>query len=257
MIVRMTVNYKLRSFVCAGCGSQVQKRCRPGSKYCSQKCYRSSARPDRKTGVSSVCGQCGVEIYVQESARKDQNFCSKACHNAYQGRTKTTHACKVCGSEFKWSPSRSKNQNPTYCSIACRNKCPDWKTSAVIAGNLKQQNSKAPTRLEVAGYAILDAAGVRYERQVLVAGKFTVDAVVSGKNIVIQWDGNYWHGYRAANDNTPLDARQAKRSALDKSQDAYMAKCGYVVLRFWEHEVFNQPEKVREAIQSAIRQSAA
>ena len=91
----------------------------------------------------------------------------------------------------------------------------------------------------------------------MIAGKFTVDAVLHEKMIVIQWDGNYWHGYRAANDNTPLQTRQAKRSALDKSQDAYMAKCGYVVLRFWEHEVFNQPEKVLEAITIAIRQSAA
>ena len=253
----MTAKYKLRSFVCAGCGNHVEKRCRPDSRYCSQQCFRSSPRPGRKTGVSTDCAKCGAAIYVQKSAIKDRNFCSTACHDAYQGRAKTTHECKVCGSEFKWSPSRSKTQNPTYCSIECRNKCPDWKAKAVIAGNLKQQNSKAPTRLEAAGYAILDAAGVRYERQFLIAGKFTVDAVVSGKNIVIQWDGNYWHGYRAANDNTPLDARQAKRAALDKSQDAYMAKCGYVVLRFWEHEVFNQPEKVREVIQSAIRQSAA
>lgn len=253
----MKSQYKFRSFACAGCGQCVKKRCKPSSKYCSPECYRSSPRPNRKTGVCTVCAQCGKEIYVQNSSKKDRNFCSKSCHDEYQWRKKTVHECKVCGSEFKWSPSRSKTQNPTYCSIECRNKCPDWKAKAVIAGNLKQQNSKAPTRLEVAGYAILDAAGVRYERQFLIAGKFTVDAVVSGKNIVIQWDGNYWHGYRAANDNTPLDVRQAKRAALDKSQDAYMTKCGYVVLRFWEHEVFNQPEKVREDIKSAIRQSAA
>lgn len=127
----------------------------------------------------------------------------------------------------------------------------------MIAGNLKQQNSKQHTRLETAGYAILDEAGISYERQSLIAGKFVVDAVVIGTPIIIQWDGNYWHGYRAANDNTPLDSRQAKRAVLDKSQDAYMAKCGYVVLRFWEHEVFNQPEKVHEAIKIAIQQSAA
>ena len=99
--------------------------------------------------------------------------------------------------------------------------------------------------------------GIEYKRQSLVANKFTVDAEILEKKIIIQWDGDYWHGYRANGDSSPLEARQAKRAALDKSQDAYMRKMGYVVVRFWEHEVFNQPEKVREAIKSAIRQSAA
>lgn len=189
--------------------------------------------------------------------KRNNNFCSKSCHDAFQGKAKTVHSCKVCGSEFKWSPSRTKKHNPTYCSIACRNKCPEWKKNAVIAGNMTQQHSKELTRLEQAGAEILSSIGLPFSEQVLIAGKFTVDAVLTGENIVIQWDGDYWHGYRAANDNKPLDARQEKRVALDRSQDAYMVKCGYKVLRFWEHEVFNQPEKVRETIARAIQQAAA
>lgn len=257
MIFIMKAQYKLRSFTCSGCGKFVEKRCPHGSKYCSPECYRSSPRANRKTGFDTNCVQCGTAIYVQRSAKRTRNFCSTACHDAYQGRAKTVHSCKVCGSEFKWSPSRTKTQNPTYCSIACRNKCPEWKEKAVIAGNLAQQHSKYMTRLELAGSDILSMIGHPFSEQVLIAGKFTVDAVLTGKNIVIQWDGDYWHGYRAANDNAPLDARQEKRVALDKSQDAYMEKCGYRVLRFWEHEVFNQPESVREAIARAIQQAAA
>lgn len=253
----MKAQYKLRSFTCAGCGKFVEKRCPPDSRYCSPDCYRSSPRPRRKTGFFTACAQCGEEIYVQNSAKRERNFCSTSCHDAYQGRKKTVHVCKVCGAEFKWSPSRTKSQNPTYCSIECRNKCPEWKAKAVIAGNLVQQHSKELSRLEKAGAEIVASLAVPFSEQVLIAGKFTVDAVLTGKNIVIQWDGDYWHGYRADNDNRTLDARQQKRVDLDRSQDAYMAKCGYRVLRFWEHEVFNQPEMVREAIARAIQQAAA
>lgn len=253
----MSSQYKLRSFKCAGCEKDIEKRCPKKTTYCSLECYRSSERKWRKTGFNVKCANCQKEFYITKSAKRDRNFCSVACHNAYQGRLKSVHFCKICGSEFRWSPSRIKAQNPTYCSIDCRNKCQEWKFNAVISGNIKQQSMKGPTSLEVAGYAILDSMGVDYERQVLIANKFTVDATISGKPIVIQWDGDYWHGYREVNDNTPLDHRQAKRVRLDKSQDAYMRKIGYVVLRFWEHDVFNQKEMVREVISRAIQQAAA
>ena len=252
-----TPQYKLRSFNCSGCGVFIEKRCPAGSHFCTLECYRASKRPQRLTGQSVRCGSCDTEFYVSSAQIKVVNFCSVVCHNAHQSRNKTIHNCKICDGEFRWSPSRSKAQNPTYCSIKCRNLCSDWKLNAVIAGNLKQQHMKSPSSLEVAGYALLDSMGVAHERQVLIAEKFTVDTVVSGKLIIIQWDGDYWHGYRAANDNTPLQPRQEKRARLDRSQDAYMAKCGYMVLRFWEHEVKHQLENVRETIARAIQQAAA
>jgi len=59
------------------------------------------------------------------------------------------------------------------------------------------------------------------------------------QKLVIQWDGDYWH-------NLP------KRRQLDESQDKYMKKCGYKVLRFWEHEVKGNSNKVKEVIGGAF-----
>lgn len=249
----MTSKYKFREFVCVGCGRSVKKLCPAKSRYCSLDCYRSTPRPARKTGTETTCGHCRAKIYVRKSEARGLNFCSKRCHDEHQSRNKTSHLCLICGKEFKWSPSRTKLQNPTYCSIACRNKCPEWKRKSVIAANLKQQHSKAPNRLELAGREILSEIGLPFSEQVLIAEKFVVDAVLTGTSIVIQWDGDYWHGYNADR----LDSRQQKRVALDKSQDAYMTKLGYTVLRFWEHEVFQQKEIVRENIASAIQHAAS
>jgi very-short-patch-repair endonuclease len=130
--------------------------------------------------------------------------------------------------------------------MACRNACPDWKRNAVIAGNLAQQRRQKPTSLEENGSAILRELGLSFSTQVLISDKFVVDAVVDGTSLVIQWDGDYWHGYRNPG------PRQTKRMNLDRSQDAYMRKCGYTVLRFWEHDVSQSKEMVKDSIRKTL-----
>lgn len=244
---------------CKKCNGDIHKRKGESrnaylkKQYCSRYCYESSLRPNRRNGETKLCSTCKKEIYVRKSSLKEHNFCSMSCHNECQGRNKTVHNCKTCGKKFKWSPSRIIAQNPTYCSVECRNKCETWKFNAVIKGNLIQQNRKTPSKLEVVGYSILDEIGVSYSKQVLIEEKFTVDAKVDSLPLVIQFDGDYWHGFREHGDDRPLDHRQQKRANLDKSQDSYMKKCGYVVLRFWEHEIYKEKEKVIETIRNAIQ----
>ena len=247
--MNMKSKYKVRTITCQKCGKISTKRRPDGQKFCSLECYRASPKPDRKTGRVRQCGTCGKSIWIKPSMEKPINYCSVVCFNKAQSH-KVQYTCKVCGSPFEWSPSRgtSAKKNPTYCSVECRTACPKWKRNAVIAGNLAQQNSKAPTALEIAGCALLDALGVEYKTQVLICDKFTVDVFVPSCKLVIQWDGDYWHGYGGAKDE-----RQKKRVNLDRSQDAYMRKAGYTVLRFWEHEVKKQGESVSENIRKAIQ----
>jgi DNA mismatch endonuclease (patch repair protein) len=241
--------YKERTIICVNCGKESTKRRPEGQSFCSLECYRTSPKPERKTGKTGECGYCLKEIYIRPSSEKEVNYCSVSCFNKSQSR-KTEHNCKVCGKLFLWSPSRTEsgNYNPTYCSIECRTSCPDWKRKSVIAGNLAQQGKNAPTSLEIAGCLLLDALGIQYQTQVLICEKFVVDVFVPSKNLVIQWDGDYWHGFGGAKDE-----RQKKRQRLDKSQDAYMRKAGYTVIRFWEHEVKNDKEVVRENIRKAVQ----
>lgn len=70
--------------------------------------------------------------------------------------------------------------------------------------------------------------------------KFLVDILIPDKKIIIQWDGVYWHS-------------KPKRVLLDKSQDAYLKKCGYKVLRITDVEMKNNKDKVYDNIQRAIQ----
>ena len=247
---------------CKGIGSRLPlgtgKNCgkkfktRPGGgknskhpqKYCSRKCFSEK----RRAGKIVQCKQCGKNVYIHKYRLKPANFCSVACLNLYQGRNKIEHICKTCGKIFKRSPSDQKFKALKYCSMACRTACPEWRRNSVIAANLKQQNSKQPSSLEIEGSGILREIGVPFLTQVLIFNKFTVDVMLDKLNIIIQWDGDYWHGFI-----NPKDPRHKKRMGLDKSQDAYMKKCGYIVLRFWEHEVNKKRDKVSAIIKRTIQ----
>lgn len=175
-------------------------------------------------------------------------FCSAACQNKWQGRNKTSNICKVCGNLFKCSPSRNKWDAVLYCSIACRDASPQ-SIENLRQMNLGQQSGKR-TRCEVAGYAILDSLKIDYRPQHLLAGKFCVDAFIESLATVVQFDGDYWHGNPAKFPEP--DSRQAKRMRLDKSQDAYLKRCGYRVLRFWESDLLKNPSEVASAIRPLL-----
>lgn len=236
IIYTMINQYKERIFTCLGCNKTVAKRRdKDKIKYCSLKCYRESERPQRKTGKTILCENCGISIYKRKcSLGYTHHFCSMKCANEYQGRNKLIFICKICGKEFKWNLSRIKKQNPIYCSIKCRDKDPEWIRNACINGNIIQQNKKELNAIELAGREILNQIGVDFKEQVLIANKFLVDVFIAKHNLIIQWDGDYWHCHPRFQNP---DVRQLRRKKIDKSQNAYFKKCSYRVLRFWESDI--------------------
>lgn len=107
------------------------------------------------------------------------------------------------------------------------------------------------TQLEMRGYSLLEEMQIPYAAQVLLFKKFCVDAFVDkGRGLVIQFDGDYWHG-NPLKYNT-LDARQEKRRKLDASQDKYLRKCGLSVVRVWEQEIYHNLEVVKTRLLKAF-----
>jgi len=233
---------KLRKFECIGCKKYVELR-RPKNKtlYCSQRCFWDNERPQNKTGETVVCNLCGKRIYKKKHQLKHTNhFCSIKCANEYQGRKKIEFICRTCGNKFKWSKSRILHSNPTYCSITCRNSDTKFMTKCGINSTIKQQKKRGLNKLELKGREILKELGIRFNEQVLMFDKFLVDVLVKGQKVVIQWDGGYWH-------------TKPKRVLLDKSQDAYLEKCGYKVLRITDKEIKNNIKQVYANITRTIQ----
>lgn len=76
--------------------------------------------------------------------------------------------------------------------------------------------------------------GLKFKRQKPI-GPYIVDFVCSECRLIIEADGG----------------QHQDDAAYDRRRDAWLKEQGYVVLRFWNHEVMQQLESVLEAIRLA------
>lgn len=94
----------------------------------------------------------------------------------------------------------------------------------VLSAIQKRWLSKEPTSIEKKVYDELKARGLLFEKQKLIEGKFFVDAFIPILNLVIEADGNYWHGLE-------------RTKKYDKAKNAYLKTCGFNLLRLTETEI--------------------
>lgn len=105
------------------------------------------------------------------------------------------------------------------------------RAEAFLKGKQKDQR-KHPSKPEKKARAILKRIGVEFEQHALIKPNFIVDLRLG--TLIIQIDGEYWHGHPRY---TPLTDRQKAQRKRDAAQDKYLSKCGYTVVRVWERDV--------------------
>jgi very-short-patch-repair endonuclease len=132
----------------------------------------------------------------------------------------------------------------------CRDSDPDFLARLAKINQEQQRRGNGLNKLELAGRAILKRMGLEFEEQALLFGKFTVDVYLRDHGLIVQWDGDYWHGNPRM--FMVLNAIQSKNMGVDKRCDAYLRKCGLRVLRFWESDVKWRPEMVTTEITKAL-----
>ncbi|HTF80307.1 MAG TPA: very short patch repair endonuclease [Cytophagales bacterium] len=90
------------------------------------------------------------------------------------------------------------------------------------------------------------AAGVRYKRSnKSLMGK--PDIQLLRYNIVIFIDGDFWHGFDWENRRHKINSNKnfwipkiERNMQRDKQVNAALSQQGFIVLRFWEHEIKNE-----------------
>ncbi|RLC48846.1 MAG: hypothetical protein DRH57_01525 [Candidatus Cloacimonadota bacterium] len=245
---------------CEVCGNLFYKRLNSSQRTCSMQCGVMIKPIPTKKGFNNKCNVCSKEYYVP-LCHKDSKYCSKECADIGQQCTKIPFKCKMCKNIFEVYPSRLKQQTDRgeqiqYCSQKCRDLDP-IRTEMLIKMNENQSKNKKLNKLELAGNSILEDLFIEYDSQYLVAKKFLVDIFIVKYNIVIQWDGDYWHGHPTKLKDGIPDKRQQKRMNFDKSQDNYMSKMGITVLRFWEHDVYKNKGKIIDIIRNTIQSTTS
>ena len=97
----------------------------------------------------------------------------------------------------------------------------------------KKMDNK-PTGCEVLMIELLESIKVKFETQKIVHGKI-FDFYIPEKNMLLEVDGNYWHGYGLKLEE--MNDIQKKKYKNDKQKEIFAKGLGYNILRVWEHEL--------------------
>ncbi|WP_371503538.1 endonuclease domain-containing protein (plasmid) [Kitasatospora sp. NBC_00374] len=240
---------------CRGCGKTfrvVRSVAERGwGSFCSQAC--TARRVERS------CRVCGKGFSVKASVADDGRgfYCSNTCrHIGHRNRVELT--CPVCSQRFT-VPASLQDKRRT-CSRACWVKImgADPDMSAILAkARHDLLTTRSETRPERILYALIAevlaelAPEVGWERQHLLLGRWTVDAAVPSLDLVLQADGDYWHGLLPESREDP---RVIGNLANDARQDRALAEKGWTVLRFWESDLIGDLPACEARLRTAVLQ---
>ena len=123
----------------------------------------------------------------------------------------------------------------------------DFKTTPSQSAHMKQIGSKN-TGCEMILRKELWKSGFRYRlHRKDLPGK--PDLIFSRYNLVVFVDGDFWHGFRWEERKLKIASNREYwiqkiegNMARDKINNSKLRKLGFTVLRFWEHDILNNPK---------------
>lgn len=96
----------------------------------------------------------------------------------------------------------------------------------------------------------LDVLGVKYVRQYEAKeiGRFYDFKIENGP--IVEVDGDYYHSYGLTyEEKNPM---QKHNQWVDKIKDEWALSHGIPILRFWEHDIHDNPENVMKTLKESI-----
>ncbi|GHG80498.1 endonuclease domain-containing protein [Streptomyces griseocarneus] len=238
---------------CQGCG----KRFRAVLSVIAQGWGSFCSQPCTSRRVTRACQVCGSEFSVKQSV-SDKGaglYCSNPCRD--QGKlNQVPKTCPQCGVEF--SVPASLKDSRRACSRSCWSKMmgTDPRRSAILArARHEMLTNRAPTRPERILYGLIDelmaelAPDIGWERQLRLLDRWTVDAAIPALHLVLQADGDYWHGLHPEDRKDP---RVLGNMANDGRQDRKLTAAGWTVLRFWERDLIRHLSACAERLRAAV-----
>lgn len=178
---------------------------------------------------------CGKEFY---SPTKNRKFCSPHCRLF---NPDVTRKCKYCGKDFHPKFGHDKQQ---FCSLYCRNKAPKVKTiirhclncgkeivvypHQISRGKGKYCSAKCQflhcqkgTDIELIVKKYLDEHNIDYIFQYNLDDTFYPDFYLTKSKVILEVQGDYWHGNPRIYKEEDLDKRQLKHRWRDRRKFGY------------------------------------
>lgn len=109
------------------------------------------------------------------------------------------------------------------------------------------------TDIERRGVWILEELDIDFQ-EFVPFGKYEVDVVIDSHSIVIEWDGDYWHGHP---DIAPFTEKQKRAHRIDQEKNEFLESQGYTVVRVWGSDIRDNYAAVRETLEDILKGDAA
>ena len=99
----------------------------------------------------------------------------------------------------------------------------------------------------------LDKLGVKYEYQFEAKdiGRF-FDFYLNESNLLIEIDGDYWHGNRNIYEENELKGFQKRAQRVDEYKNRWALLHGIPIMRIWEHEIRKTPKEVMKRLKERL-----
>jgi len=102
---------------------------------------------------------------------------------------------------------------------------------------------------------ILNEVGAKFEKYPRIPGR--PDFVIRSKRVAIFCDGDFWHGYNYMKKGKKLNGVYWEKKitgniARDKITTNRLRAEGWIVLRFWEHEILKKSDSCAKRIERRV-----
>lgn len=103
-------------------------------------------------------------------------------------------------------------------------------------------------------HEFLDKIGVEYTYQFEAKdiGRF-FDFYLTKENLIIEIDGDYWHGNPEKYKKEDLRYHQRKAQKVDAYKTKWALTHGIPILRIWESDIRKEPEKVMQLLSESVK----
>lgn len=106
--------------------------------------------------------------------------------------------------------------------------------------------------------SVLEDIGVRFEKYPKMYGN--PDFIIPSRKVAIFCDGDFWHGYNYLKKGKKLSAGYWKNKIIknierDREVTRELKTGGWVVLRFWEHQILKNRDACAKRISAALARS--
>jgi len=246
---------------CLFCGKLFKSTRHRNLDYCSRECVDNS----KKRRVIRICQICDKEYEVQKYYAGITKYCSILCRNKgisranigkFAGELNPNYKgmlvkiCQYCGNLFQVYQYRKDTAE--HCSISCSKLNTKKETRIKIANSIRELQKKYPelhpnhilaqkghiTKIEKHIKDELVKRKLAFEFQFKLLS-YWIDFAFPESKLAIEVDGKRWHS-------------TDKQIQKDQIRDKRITDLGWIVMRFGEKEIMDNPSLVVDKIEKII-----